>query len=341
MTWRLRSVPSTVRVLVAVAGLLGLVAAGAIPARAQGAGPSKEVELPALAIEAAAQGGKLRKIGMLDVTRMPEAFGGDATRPFDMRLPEVSDPGTLKAMWSVFFRTSQIFIGVGAEQRPMIGFYSPLLDFWLLSEWVAGDERPRLHGTTLLPGDAGFDGRRTGDEKREDRPTWLKLGRVIAWPDALQTQTARAVTPFLTTYSPAGPHALGLPSEAEGVRADFRNRAAGFVLGLSDLRADEQVLSLYSSTLTALKDGDRAILGEIAVGTETDAQVSGLLDLPQDVRENMAPALAVVSDESVVIIANRPDQARLFLITEYGVRNGYFGLTNALLLDAYADAEPQ
>lgn len=341
MMRRLRSVPPAVRLLVAVIGLLGILAIGAVPARAQTSGSSEEVELPSLVIEAAAQGGKLRKIGVLDVTRMPEAFGGDAAAPFDTRLPGVSDAGTQKALWSVFFRTSQIFIGVGAEERPVIGFYSPLLGFWLLTEWVAGDERPRLHGSTLVPGDVGFDGRQTSAEKRDDRPTWLKLGRVIAWPDALQTQTARAVRPFLRTYSPAGPHALGLPEEVEGVRATFRNRAAGFVLGLSELQADAQVLSLYSSTLTALKDGDRATLGEIAVGKETDAQVAGLLDLPGDVRANMAPALAVVNDDSVVVIANRPDQARLFLITEYGVRDGYFGLTNALLLDAYADTEPQ
>lgn len=298
----------------------------------------RDVVVPPRLVVVGERAAKLRTVGILDAIRIDEAFAQGAMSPvFDERLADVSDRAETIALWSAFFRSAQIFLGAGEAVRPVAGFYSPIFDFWLLTFWTMGEVRPRLVETRLVTGESLLAQDNGAQNVIEDRPTWLRLGRTMPYPTALQRQTSSAAKAFDRRFPLAASESSSQSVAATpSMRVVFRNRATAFVLGTSGLREDTQTFALYQGVVKALAVGDRQGLKNLASKDSVSEDIDQILKIPLEHRQPMVQVVAVPTPDGVLVMSNRRDEARFLLLTQFGKGETAYGLVGIGLLDLYA-----
>lgn len=99
--------------------------------------------------------------------------------------------------WSYFMSSSVHAIGAAGRKQPLVAFYNPWSDVFLITEWRLDEDMPRLVDAELLMG----DWLRGGDDLNPI-PHWLRTD--LFKPDALGASVAESIQQFENQFRADG-----------------------------------------------------------------------------------------------------------------------------------------
>ncbi len=211
--------------------------------------------------------------------------------------------------WSYFFARSLFEIGRPTSEAPLVGFYHPWSDAWLITEWQVKPE-PKIRHMELLCGEWV---RRRGESPMDLKPDWLRrdgfraeqLARAVAdniavfeqlagdglpWREALRLDERREILNEINTPAVAVQllsaymRAMEL---ATGEKAFDAENPMPPVLG--------QLVRSCDKFLTAGSEGRAAFFVELASGT-SPAAAELIRQMPPDAFEQLAPVFWLADD---------------------------------------------
>lgn len=211
--------------------------------------------------------------------------------------------------WSYFFARSLFEIGRSTSDAPLVGFYHPWSDVWLITEWQVKPE-PKIKGMELLCGEWV---RRRGESPMDLTPDWLRRDGFRA------EQLARAVAANIEVFEQLasdqrpGREALRL-DERQEVLNEINTPAVAVQLLGAYMRAMEltmgekafdaenpmppvlgQIVRSCDRFLTAGREGNAAFFVELASCT-SQASAELIRQMPPDAFEQLAPVFWLADD---------------------------------------------
>lgn len=284
---------------------------------------------------------RMRSDGVVDSQRIQKSINDPTSREgLDLKLPDITDPEEEAALWSNFFRSTQIFFGGSQSSAPVIGFYSPTMNYWLMTKWKTVKKVPRIITARLYSGESFVSSKPT-TLSSELFPEWMVRGTSVPFHEALQKQTAQSARRFAALYPISGKAVFDLPrrkNDEHATKILFRDRAISFVSNLSAIHAVEDILTIYEATLVAVEHENKNALQILSASDDVYKQVAAVLKLSKHLRSSLIPLVSYESENSLFILSSRIDEARFVLISEFGENDGKIGLTGIAYLDAYAKA---
>lgn len=306
-----------VRVAVLAGGLWTAGAAG-------GVGPAATASRGARLLEAA---GGFRALALDDYRAGLERFASAGARAtFEQLDAELWPTVSARIGWSYFFGTS-VWTATGIESgSPRVAFYQPWADVYLLTEWSAEGESPRMTGAAILLGDW-----LRGDEATfELVPGWLRVDEFA--PAALAHVAAQALRAFELaseaaaaggTLAPVRPEDVALNQSGAALLLDAMLYSAR---GLAVATAGEpsRMTALRRAAAETLRRARAGELGSLAAeapetlpATRRQAESIGALGRP------LVPVFALFAGERhAFVFAVEPSQGDLILSLLYDESGG-------------------
>ncbi len=139
----------------------------------------------------------LRQAGLYDLSPALEKFATpEAIRKFqafDKKIWNFTNP---KVGWSYFLNTSIITFGNMEGKNPVVAFYHPWSDVFLLTSWQVDGDGPKIADAEMLMGDFV---RNKGEPPFVPAPAWLRMKTFK--PAAVGDATAGAVRDIEAVFS--------------------------------------------------------------------------------------------------------------------------------------------
>ena len=136
---------------------------------------------------------RLRSVGIADAKMINELFAESGDTPFDYALPEGVDD-VESVLWSHFFRNTQIYYSHLKSPNPLVAYYDPFSDFFLLTIWDNSSRNPMLVQAGIYPSEVFMDGKSA--TKLELVPGWLKDIRTKPFLNVLPVMASKAIRSF-------------------------------------------------------------------------------------------------------------------------------------------------
>ncbi len=211
--------------------------------------------------------------------------------------------------WSYFFARSLFEIGRSTSEAPLVGFYHPWSDVWLITEWQVKPE-PKIKRVELLCGEWV---RRRGESPMDLTPDWLRRDGFRA------EQLARAVADNMETFEQL---ACDRKPWREALRLDERQEVLNEIntpavavqllgaymrsmeLAMGEKAFDDenpmppvlgQIVRSCDRFLTAGSEGNAAFFVELASCT-SQASAELIRQMPPDAFEQLAPVFWLADD---------------------------------------------
>lgn len=284
----------------------------------------------------------------VDIERVNASFAPKPAKPFDSRLL-TRQPVPKQVMWRYFIINTQAVYGALHSDRPIVGFYNPLLDFWLVTEWQLPAGIPVLVQTYLLPG-AAFD--RPASKSGNlaiSLPRWLAAVGKAPPAEALSFQGRTAVSNF-RRFLPAdrdGRDPL-IPLRSMPTEPNLRALSARldlFLGGLAAFRIDNLLFQHQQKQQQLIDNGSISDLltffGQKSSGAADAAQA--LRDvLPQRPTGLQVDAMLRLNGADIVV-SSRDDDGRWYLLTRFERPDGATGTAvprSMWFVDATGDGLP-
>lgn len=264
----------------------------------------------------------LRDTGRNDILQVNQQFAAGAV-VFPERLPSLS-PEASKLLWSLFFRKTQVVFGADTSPTPIVGYYNPLVDCWLLTKWKLIGEAETLVEVRLVNGSRLGTG--TGAA-----PRWAQhLDKDDPVP-AIQMSATSAIAEFLHRFPANSTRSLELPASSD--IDSFVLRVSAIFESLSWLKHDPKASSAVSETLQAIAEGDTIrLLRQFEAPTRAD--VADLVKIPEVYRSNLEISLVQPAEGGALIWASRPEDGRWLFVAGYALEgDGHFKLTRLTYID--------
>jgi hypothetical protein len=266
---------------------------------------------------------RLRAVATTQPAAAAAALLGRMPRSDGAAEPETA--GGREPLWSTFFRNVVVAGGHLASERPVVAYYNPLVDVFVLTVWQrrAGGGGLDLLTIRALPG-AHLA---RPDQEVGSAPAWQGTTRPL---DALRAVTWARLDRFARTYpaaarqriTPGSPDSPGWRASQTAAEARLLAHAAALSL------ADEPGLRAALERLNAALAGDagRLLRAEEFVGNIDPVILAGLTATPGQVRA--AFALDAVyrrpGDDRWVALFSLPDDGTAYLVAEYATTpDGY------------------
>ena len=219
-------------------------------------------------------------------------------------------------LWSTFFRNAIVAVGHLDSTRPVVAYYNPLVDVFVLTVWGSGPGgRLDLLTIRALPG-AHLA---RPDQEVGLAPAWQGTTRPL---DAMRAVTWARLGRFARTY-PAAARRTITPGSTESPRwrasqAAAEGRLLAHVAALS--LADEPGLRAALERLDAALAGDGGPLGaEEFVGNVDPVILARLASAPAQVRAAFVVDAVYrrPDDGRRVALLSLPDDGTTYLVAEY------------------------
>ena len=280
------------------------------------------------AAEIAERAGKFRAAGIIDPRRLGRYFRADGGN-IDLSLPGIAGR-EFRALWSYFFAHCQVFVGLARSEAPIVGFYNPLVDYWLFTQWSAvGDSagnKPQVLATWILPGnlliapDAGTEG------SLKPEPPWIRAAKSVPLTTSLTLFATESAEAFLETYpvdsaTPAAP--VRVEYTDDDLRRLLRDRLATMVATVITLTASNDLGPLHDTVLRSLKNQDIETLRGLARGYDLPVAPGAVTAMKPEFRTGLLPAALLDLGRDKIVISGREDNGTWYLVTHYGDLGGH------------------
>ncbi|MBL4692545.1 MAG: hypothetical protein JKY92_04370 [Magnetovibrio sp.] len=291
---------------------------------------------------------KLRLVGVGDPQLINKFFARSGTQPFDMSVLHRKDKKYERDLWRLFFKQSQAYLGAGLSTSPIVGYYNPIVDFWLLTQWTYTQDKPQLVGVKIY---AGADLRDPKKAIVQQIPVWLRTltkankENPLSVREALQRQILVSVVSFLKTFPEPSSQQFSLPQSPQNKRfiaSVFANRMSGFFKQNIRLVGHKKLFSIYSQTMNALAEQNWSALEKL--NKPAKHRLTALKDMrkiPAPFLQGLQPMVIVQPTGSIIVLSVRIDNARFSTVTIFSEKEGKMVLDGLGYYDLYAEVHSQ
>jgi len=223
-------------------------------------------------------------------------------------------PRAADALLRLFFASSQAFVGHVESQTPIIGYYSPTLDFWWLTLW-SKDAAPVATASKLLPGRALIAG---PSGVAPDSPRWQSGLRLQTAIEALRQAANGARTAFYSEFAVDAalpPTLFQRLASGAAEQLILHRRLAVYAKAIVAFAGDARAYPVYDRLLKALNTAAPAApAGLTAEARQTFTVVAGV---PQLLRTRLSPVAALPIQDGWLVASANPVSGRYLLLTAF------------------------
>ncbi|MEX0614261.1 MAG: carbohydrate binding domain-containing protein [Pirellulales bacterium] len=216
--------------------------------------------------------------------------------------------------WSYFVNVSIVTLAGAESQRPLVAFYNPWCDVFLITAWQLPGNEPRIVDAELVMGDWV---RTPGRFPSQPVPQWLRGS--FYKPAALGLSAAESVAAFQSVFADSDGSSWrrrlpGIDDEETRVDFNYTGVALLFADGIDRVDAFRQATQGEDPRLPALREQTRKAL-ELAASGKINQALATVPQVSAEVRQALEATrpesfttLAVVStvltnDQAVVFLA--------------------------------------
>jgi hypothetical protein len=271
--------------------------------------------------------GRVVTLGLLARSRGRNDTGSMARLFFaDPAVADFGLPG-LKAVeaeviWRYFFLTADTRPAQLQGQRAVIGYYSPFVALWLLTEWDMSSKIPRIVDMTLTTS-ALLAGEAISEGDIEATPQWFESWREEGLAAAFAAESARAAAAFAASLGQRSDRDAPLPQPKVNplfLKATLRNRAAALLTSIAQLNDAPRRLAAAAQVIGAVELGDADSLRAIAGDGGEAVLIDEVLSIDQMARLGLSAYAALPLDDGVVVIAGSALTPRVAVVV--GLNDG-------------------
>ncbi len=260
----------------------------------------------------------------------------DARYPLDLLTPDEANAfravvprgdDQARRLWTYFFQGTVIDIGHAKSETPLVGFYHPVTDVWLMTLWRFERSRPRLVRVAPVTGEA-----LRGSSDLHGVPAWLRTaGQPIV--AGLIRNHRKTIARFREKFPPHSSDApdWDFPSEQEIVLA----RLQLFGSTLASLSQDPPYWARLNELRSAIRDGRADDVTALLEGSAIQP-VQRLTELPSSIRKSLRPVGHFAHLIGSTIVLSSPLDSGLFIFADFALRpreEERPDLTNFLIVD--------
>jgi hypothetical protein len=249
-------------------------------------------------------GAALRTVAIEDISKTASVLGPGSRAVMERFLPPASTPA-IRRVWHYFFESADVHIGAGFSERPLLGFYNPLVDAWVIARF-------RWNGDALAPADMVA---LPGAIVRE------KAGAVTAtaYPSRVLSNCAYSSAAFAQLFPPSAPAgdalfaAASVDAQATVLVRTINAHEHGWV------GADRgPVARLVQSYIAAAIKGDGAALRALFAANTTTAP-DAIVNAPAAARQALQPGSAFRHGDIVEVALTSAAAGRLLVLLDVKV----------------------
>lgn len=228
-------------------------------------------------------------------------------------------------IWRYFFRQSLIHAGRIDAPVSRIGFYNPIVDGWVMTDWLWSKESIRLAGIRVVTGESV----RARGVRESVRIGWTRPSR-LSLIDRLRGATSLAGLAFAKAHPMTGKQ---VPPATRSSQADAQSRLRlearllGVLANLNSHYRDAEQASVSAALIDAIQIGDKAALMPIA-GDVSPQSLHAIAGLPGAMRRNLELIGNFPTPSGAVMIFGVPMMSRWMVIARYtapsdGAKGGF------------------
>ncbi len=261
-------------------------------------------------------GAKFRETAAFDLPKLNSRFRFDGSQILETLFgpsPETENA----SLWPYFFRHSLIYLGHVRAPISRIGFYNPLVDGWVITDWRHDKSDLKLIGIRVLPGEAIRGEDITGNAPIQWITQLTDRSIVLALQDALG-RTATAFEQAYPLLSSGPPPAITAPINRH---IDMvRDRLGSAVARLDALRANSGLKEAVDKLLAAVKSGDGPAIGDL-FDDQPEVSPYQFAGLPLSFRNRLQPTGYFEIENGSLITLGAPLAGNLVMVVEYERKN--------------------
>ncbi len=230
---------------------------------------------------------------------------------------ELGPDGPPPALWRSFFQGSVAYVGHALAPVKRVGFYNPVVDGWVMTDWSKGDEGLELSGVRAVPGEV-IRGRPVN---RFELPAWMKMAEESAVTalakghrDSVHGFTRRH--PLLAKRPPSDRAAAGRKIH----RRIVESRLGAIRRSLSAL-GRPAILSATKELLASIDSGDPARLRRLTNGNGS-VPVQWVTGLLTPIRSQLRPTGVLRRPDGLTVVFGVPTNGRWILVAGYAPEDG-------------------
>ncbi len=226
----------------------------------------------------------------------------------------VGPDGPPPELWRSFFRGSIAYFGHALAPVKRIGFFNPVVDGWVLTDWSQGDERLELVGVRPVPGEVMRGRPAEGFEP----PVWMRMADQTELI-ALAINHRDSIRAFKNRYRLLAEQPLsdGAAGDPKIYRQIIESRLGVIRRSLIALRRPA-FFSTTKDLLAVIASGEAAQLKSV-LGGDNDTPVHWVTGLSTPVRTQFQPISVVRRpDGGITVLFGVPRNGRWILVARYG-----------------------
>ncbi len=286
---------------------------------------------------------RLRALGVADAHKINEFLTRTNSKTvLTVTFGKKGDKATDKVLWSYFFRNTQIYYGNLKNSHPIVGYYNPLIDFWLLTIWDNSEPNPVLIKTAVTPGSVFHI---------DEFITSPDIGEIPAWVVALPYKELVKSLPFFSQNGVEGferkypvtgesePYLPSLHTSQKDVRKALGKRLAAFFSSILEFQGNEILNRTYIATLEAVRKSDVRALRTLSGGS-TQMPIEAIVKFPELLRTELEPVFYLQGEDFQVVLSSHQRDGRWYLVTAFSNeanRGGKLKLEGIAFIDVLGD----
>ena len=236
-----------------------------------------------------------------DAERLRGKFGEDGKRAIGMILPQGSDPEMAK-LWGSFFSSSVTLIGAGLSDAPVVGYYNPLVDGWVIASLARDASGLQLTSMTVL----------SGETLRHFAKITLPHGTKYKSP-VFDTYRSSAKA-FETLYPPTSGKVIGVRSGDAMQEYDTVMRRTIQMAGIVEMELKQpklaKALGAFEHTIAR---GNALEVRELFAG-KTTTPPEWLAGISAPVRKSLKPAAMFRNEDGMQVAFVSPAASRMVVL---------------------------
>lgn len=254
-----------------------------------------------------------RMVTSVDPQQLPDTFPTALPGALDPLIRQ-RDSESQKLLWPYFFSGVLPAFGYLSGPITLVGFYNPIVDSWVLTDWAWTFEGPQqLLGIRILPGEA----LRGEPPSEKNRIPWTQA-KTKGMITVLQEYTTQSLESFRNRYPLNSAEHTGFgptpPPDSIG-QVLVEGRLAVMLASLVPLM-DSELQESTQTLLSVLRSGEYSQLYQLTNGTSS-SPLRRIAGLPSIIRNYIEPTCLLATQTGFLMVLGLPYSGRWVLLAEF------------------------
>ena len=226
-------------------------------------------------------------------------------------------------VWSLFFRSAIVYPAAINQDEPIVGFYNPLVDSWIVSQWKRDPKTATFYALSdrvaILPNELLT----AKKSKVKGIPSWVEGLRKDTIINVLPQSSKAAGNTFVRAFPLETRTPIQLPAARSGSEDVHivEQRLFWSFQNVARVRSD-RVLADFSDTIKkSIVTGDILSAKKLFRGA-TKMPIEEVMKMPREVRSRIEVAFSLYSDDGVIFIFSSPYDSSWYFPAIVDLKNG-------------------